>query len=418
MSLASAPEAIAPLPAEPTPIRWLVLLGVWLAYASFGLTSVALAPLVGPITRDLGMSHAAMGTVLGAWQAVYILAAVPCGALLDRLGARRAIFLGALIIAASGLMRGLATDFWTLLIAVGLFGIGGPLVSAGAPKVVSHWFKGSARGLAMGIYITGPSIGAILGLSLTNSVLMPALDNDWRAVLKLWSVMALIGALAWFALASLPAARAGEARPSGGPQQTQREIIRHLVGLPPVQLLLAMSVCIFAFNHGLNSWLPELLRHDGLSASESGYWATVPTAVGIAGSLLIPRLATPSRRFVILAALALFAAASTILLHAAPGPLLVLGLVAQGIARSSLMTVAMLALVETRGVGERHAGVAGGLFFSAAEVGGAGGPIVLGALYDITGDFDAGLWMLTALAVLLFLGALRLRSIDATEARA
>jgi cyanate permease len=270
----------------------------------------------------------------------------------------------------------------------------------------------------MGIYITGPSIGAILGLSLTNSVLMPALDNDWRAVLKLWSVMALIGALAWFALASLPRARAREARPSGGPQQTQREIIRHLVGLPPVQLLLAMSVCIFAFNHGLNSWLPELLRHDGLSASESGYWATVPTAVGIAGSLLIPRLATPSRRFVILAALALFAAASTILLHAAPGPLLVLGLVAQGIARSSLMTVAMLALVETRGVGERHAGVAGGLFFSAAEVGGAGGPIVLGALYDITGDFDAGLWMLTALAVLLFLGALRLRSIDATEARA
>jgi cyanate permease len=58
------------------------------------------------------------------------------------------------------------------------------------------------------------------------------------------------------------------------------------------------------------------------------------------------------------------------------------------------------------------------LFFSAAEVGGAGGPIVLGALYDITGDFDAGLWMLTALAVLLFLGALRLKSIDATESRA
>jgi cyanate permease len=254
-------------------------------------------------------------------------------------------------------------------------------------------------------------------LSLTNSVLMPALGHDWRGVLQLWSAVAAIGALAWFALASLPAARAREARPSGGPQQTQREIIRHLVGLPPVRLLLAMSVCIFAFNHGLNNWLPELLRHDGLSASEAGYWATVPTAVGIAGSLLIPRLATPARRFVILAGLAVFAAASTILLHAAPGPLLVLGLVAQGIARSSLMTVAMLALVETRGVGERHAGVAGGLFFSAAEVGGAGGPIVLGALYDLTGGFDAGLWLLTALAALLFLGALRLKAIDATEPR-
>lgn len=414
----SRDQAGAPASADAAPIRWLVLLGVWLAYASFGLTSVGLAPLIGPITRDLGLSHAAMGTVLGTWQAVYILAAVPCGALLDRLGARRAIFLGALIIAASGLMRGLSVDFWTLCVAVGLFGIGGPLVSAGAPKVVSHWFKGSSRGLAMGIYITGPSIGAMLGLSLTNSVLMPAFGQDWRAVLMLWSAVAAAGALAWFVLASLPAARAREAKPGGGRQQSQREVILHLVGLKPVRLLLAMSVSIFAFNHGLNNWLPELLRHDGMTASQAGYWATIPTAVGIAGSLLIPRLATPSRRFVILAGLALFAAASTILLHAAPGPLLVVGLIAQGIARSSLMTVAMLALVETRGVGERHAGVAGGLFFSAAEVGGAGGPILLGALYDATGGFDAGLWLLTVLAVLLFLGALRLKAIDATEQRA
>jgi cyanate permease len=50
-------------------------------------------------------------------------------------------------------------------------------------------------------------------------------------------------------------------------------------------------------------------------------------------------------------------------------------------------------------------------------VGGAGGPIVLGALYDATGGFDAGLWLLTALAMLLLLGALRLRSIDSSEPR-
>lgn len=405
--------------AAPVPgiTRWLILLGVWVAYGCFGLTSVALAPLIAPITRDLELSHSAMGAVLGTWQAVYIVAAIPCGALLDRLGARRAIFLGAAIVAASGLLRGLAVDFWTLCVAVGLFGIGGPLVSAGAPKVVSRWFEGSDRGLAMGIYITGPSIGAMLGLSLTNSVLMPAFGNDWRSVLMLWSAVAAAGAFVWLALASLPSAREREAPASGGRASSQREVIRHLVGLGPVRLLLAMSVCIFAFNHGLNNWLPELLRHDGMTASEAGYWATIPTAVGIAGALLIPRFATPARRFVILAVLALLAAASTVMLHATPGPLLVIGLVVQGIARSSLMTVAMLALVETRGVGERHAGVAGGLFFSAAEVGGAGGPIVLGALYDATGGFDAGLWLLTALAMLLLLGALRLRSIDSSEPR-
>jgi cell division protein FtsW len=87
------------------------------------------------------------------------------------------------------------------------------------------------------------------------------------------------------------------------------------------------------------------------------------------------------------------------------------GLVAQGIARSSLMTIAMLALVETKGVGERHAGTAGGLFFSAAEIGGATGPIAMGALYDVTGNFHSGLTLLTVISALLLVGALRLRSL-------
>lgn len=85
----------------PSPVRWLILAGVWLVYFCFGLTMVGLAPLVSPVTRDLAMSQTAMGTVLGSWQLVYIVAAVPSGALLDRLGSRRALFLGAIIIAAS-----------------------------------------------------------------------------------------------------------------------------------------------------------------------------------------------------------------------------------------------------------------------------------------------------------------------------
>ncbi|MBM3523513.1 MAG: MFS transporter, partial [Alphaproteobacteria bacterium] len=129
----------------PSPVRWIVLGGVWLVYLCFGLTAVGLAPLVAPVTLDLGMSQTAMGTVLGSWQLVYIAAAVPGGALLDRLGPRRAIFLGAMIIAASGWLRTVAWDFWSLAFAVGLFGIGGPIVSAGAPKVVAQWFTGRER---------------------------------------------------------------------------------------------------------------------------------------------------------------------------------------------------------------------------------------------------------------------------------
>ncbi len=149
-----------------------------------------------------------------------------------------------------------------------------------------------------------------------------------------------------------------------------------------------------------------------MTQSEAGYWAAIPTLIGIAGSLLIPRLATPGRRFHILITLALFAATASILLQFQSEPLIFTGLLLQGIARSSLMTVLVLTLVELPGIGDRYAGVASGLFFSAAEIGGVLGPVSLGLLYDATGGFASGLLMLTNIAVALAIAARKLALIS------
>ncbi|NQV61591.1 MAG: MFS transporter, partial [Alphaproteobacteria bacterium] len=145
--------------------RWLLLFGVWILYFAFGLTLVAMAPLIGAIRADLNLSDGAMGLVLGAWPLVYIASAMPCGAFLDRAGPRRALFAAAVIIALSAVARGLANDQLSLFLAVALFGIGGPLISIGAPKLVSLSFEGPDRGMAMGIYITGPALGGICALA-------------------------------------------------------------------------------------------------------------------------------------------------------------------------------------------------------------------------------------------------------------
>jgi cyanate permease len=150
-----------------------------------------------------------------------------------------------------------------------------------------------------------------------------------------------------------------------------------------------------------------------MSLVEAGYWAAVPTVIGLLGSLLIPRLATPRRRFNILVGLSLCAASASILLHFQFEVLLFSGLLLQGIARSALMTVLILTLVELPGIGERYVGVASGLFFSAAEVGGVLGPVSLGLLYDYSGGFDSGLYMLTGVSILLAIGAHRLKGLAA-----
>ena len=398
---------------ETHPYRWVVLAGVWLAYTCFGMTVASIAPLVGPITRDLAISHSALGTILGAWPLVYIAAAAGCGALTDRMGPRRTLVLALLIIAASGALRGFSEGYLGMFLGVAVFGLGGPLVSIGAPKVVSLWFTGKERGLAMGIYTTGSSLGLVIALSATNSVFMPLMGDNWRYVMFLYAGIALAAALVWFAIGRHATVHAMERRLAAEPKTPQMEMFAGLIRLPEVRLILLMSTGTFFFNHALNNWLPEILRSGGMDAKSAGFWAAVPTAVGIAAALLIPRLAVPRYRHSILAGLFLSAAAATLLLHVESGPLLALGLVCQGIARGAMTSVSMLCLLEARNVNSRFAGSAGGLYFTVGEIGGVLGSVTLGAMYDATGGFAAGLFMLTAVCLMQLYLLQRLRILPA-----
>jgi len=383
--------------------RWAILGGVWLIYFSFGLLAAAMAPLVSVISQDLGLSYTSMGFILGAWPLVYIVAALPCGALIDRVGLRWSLFLAAAIMTGSGLLRAVSTSSLSLFLAVAIFGIGGPLISVGAPKAIALWFRGSERGLAMGIYITGPALGSMLALSLTNSVLMPWTAGDWRDVMLIYSAVVVAAGLVWFALASHSVNRAVERRESArGSIAEQLAVFGQLLRLRSVQLVLTMSVGIFFFYHTLGNWLPEILRAGGMDASAAGLWASAPIAIGIVGSLIIPRLASPPRRFGILVGLFVCVGAGALLLLVTALPGLVAALVLLGIARGALMTIMMIVMMETHGVDPRHIGAAGGLFFSAAEIGGVLGPPTIGALSDATGSFDAGLLVLAAVSVVMF----------------
>lgn len=353
-----------------------------------------------------------MGSIMGAWQLTYIGFAIPSGILLDRMGSRWALTLGAFVIGLSALVRGFAPDYVSMLLAVMLFGVGGPIISAGLPKVITAWFEGQSRGLAMGIYMTGPAVGGIVSLTLTHSVLLPWLGG-WRELMMVIAVITFLGGLFWFAIASNPLLASHESRGRAAGGLPQGKVLRMLVTQPPVLIVLLMSMGVFFFNHGLNNWLPELLRQGGMTLIEAGYWAAIPTVVGIAASLMIPRLATPGRRFIILAVLAGIAAGASLLLQVQAEPILLTGLLLQGIARSTMMTVLILTLVELPGIGDRYAGVASGMFFTAGEVGGVLGPLTLGIMYDASGGFATGLGTLTAIALLLAVAAVYLGSLVA-----
>jgi CP family cyanate transporter-like MFS transporter len=394
------------------PYRWVMLAGAWLIYFCFGLTFTALAPLVRPISQELGLSHSEMGLVLGSWSLVYIASAVPCGALLDRFGPRRALFAAAMIMGLSGCLRGFATGHLSLFLAVAAFGLGGPFISIGGPKLVSLWFEGKERGLAMGIFSTSPPLGGVGALVLTNSLFMPIAGGNWRAVLVFYAGLVLMAGIVWLAISGHRASRAVERQIAAEPKRSQLAVFAGLLRLKVVRVVLLMSVGIFLFNQGLVNWLPEILRRGGMDAATAGYWASVPIAISIFSAMVIPHLAIPSRRLFILLCLFICAGGATFLVEEPAGAWFVAGLFLQGTARGAMRTVALLVLMDNRDVETRDIGSVGGLFFSAAEIGGVLGPLAMGYLFDATGGFSAALYMLSGVCAALMLLVARLRRLD------
>ena len=396
----------------PHPYRWMMLAGVWLLYFAFAVAIASMAPLVYRLMADLGMHRGEMGTVLAAWQLTYIFCSVPCGGLLDRFGPRRMMFASVLVIAASVALRGLASDYVTLLLAVMVFGLGGPLISSGAPKVVSLWFTGKERGLAMGIYFTGNATGGIVAVALTNSVFLPAIGGDWRDLMSGYALFIVAVGAIWLAISAHPASRDLEARLKAEEKRRSMDVFLELIRDPVVRLVLLLGLFILFYNHGMNHWLPDLLRSYGMTPSEAGYWAAVPTLFGMVASLSLPRMATPDKRFAILLGLFVCAAAATVLVWSASGPMLAVGLILQGMCRGAMTSISILLLIESGDGNTSRVGAASGLYFSVGEVGGVLGPMSMGALAHATGDFDASLFMMFGVACILMLILMRLRTVQ------
>ena len=381
-------------------MRWRMLALAAMAYGCFGLGVGSIPPLVDPIIEDLQMTSGQMGLVLGVWQLVFIGTGSPLGALVDRWGARRAISLGLGLILLSLLLRGLATDFITLLLAVALFGAGAPIISVGMPKVVGQWFSGNDRGPATGAYIVGRDIGSVFALATAASFVI-ALTGSWRGISVVYGAITLVVIVLWLVFGKdsppTPAGEPTEHReddaiaPSG-------EGVLSLLRIWNVRLVLVLGFAVFFMNHALGAWLPTVLQETGMSLAASGRWVAFAIVVAMISNFAVPSLARTGSRSMWLVAMLAGGALTTIGLVYFTGAALVSMVLVGTVIRLPAMQVLTLVLLETPGVGVRRIGAAGGLFFAIAEIGGFAGPLMMGVVRDSTGSLAGGLWVVIAVA--------------------
>ena len=268
--------------------HWIMLFLIWSVYTCFGLVSGSLSPISPLLINKLNLTYTEMGIILGFWQFVYIFTAIPTGSIIDKWKLKKSVLIGIIVMLISMITRGLAIDFYTLLISVAIFGFGGPIASSGSPKLVATWFNDSKRGFASGIYTTGPVIGNAIAFATAANITL-YFDN-WRMISVIYGVI-LISVMTFWILFSK-----NKITNKPKTQKNHQSSYRELFKIKTVQTIMILSIIFFFLNHSLGAWTPSILIDKNFSITQAGYITSICTLMSLISLILVTSMFPKNKR--------------------------------------------------------------------------------------------------------------------------
>ncbi len=364
-----------------------LLVALFLAALALRPQLVGIGPLLPLVQDDLDVTHAVAG-LLGTIPVLCMgLFAPPAPFVSGRFGSRRAVGLALGLIGVFGVVRALAPGAVGVILLTFPIGVGMGLAGAILPVTVKERFA-DRPGFATGVYTTGITIGS--ALAAATAVPLAHLAGGWRAPLFVFGAVSTGLAVLWLWLTRTePAHRRANIRPLRLP-------IRRLLAWRLVAAFFFMSSVFY----GLNAWLPDAYVERGWSESSAGGLLAVLNTVTIPCGFLVAWAAdhwgarrdwlagAASLQFVALLGILLWPAGGwgwVVLLGLAIGPLFPLTMTLPLDAADRPAEVAALA----------------GMMLGVGYTLSALSPLLLGALRDVTGGFDAVIGALVAASAVL-----------------
>ncbi len=304
-----------------------------------------------------------------------------------RVGTRRAMTIGLVLIGVAGLLRAVAPSAWLVVLLTLPVGIGMGVGNALAPLAVRETTPERAA-TGTGVYTTGIQLGSTLAAAL--AVPLAAVLGGWRGALIALSAVACAIAVAWVVLE-----RGGEAH------------VRPAALFPRLPwhsrtawLLVGIFASMGCGYYGLNAWLPDAYGERGWSDESAGLLLAAMNLTAIPSSFVVPWLSDRrGGRRPWLLAMSLVFATGAVGLVALPAAAFGWALLA-GISQGGMFALVMTLPLDLESSRERIGALVAmmlGLGYTTAAL----SPFVLGAVRDLTGSFDAVLWTCAAFLVVL-----------------
>ena len=171
---------------------------LWLAGVYLRIPILVAPPLAPFIGDELGLSQTLTGALTTLPILMLAIGAMPGSLSISRIGPRNTLALAMVVMVIGSAGRGLAPDTLTLMLTSAVMGLGVAMMQPALPALLPRWLEPKNLALGSAIYMNGMLMGEFIGAGITLPVIMPLLDNSWRATMLVWSLPALLVAAALF----------------------------------------------------------------------------------------------------------------------------------------------------------------------------------------------------------------------------
>lgn len=180
--------------------RWYVLFTVFVATAAQGMVLISPSPLVGEISKTMGLSLGEVtGAAMGAFTLFVALSGIAGGMLVDKFGIARTYIVSLLLmIVGALLMPVFGGTLGGLIVLRVIQGLGAGPVIATISKVAADWFPAKERAIVTGVQGMALSLGIAIGFAVAPAVFIKT--SSWQtamAAMAVLSVVALVLTTIW-----------------------------------------------------------------------------------------------------------------------------------------------------------------------------------------------------------------------------
>lgn len=370
------------------PAIWLVLLA---AAGTFALTMgvrQAMGLFLSALNSSTGLGIGSISLAFAFGQLWWGLTQPFAGAMADRIGAGRTIFIGVLLVALGTVITPFMSSTAGLIFAIGVLGAGGAGMAGPSVMMAAtmRLVPTQQRGLATGVVNAGGSFGQF------------AMAPIAVALMAAWGWAGAMQGLGWLVLLALPAAwvlrgnaralAAQAAAASGTAALTARQAIAQALALPSYRYLaLGFWVCGFhvAF---LATHLPGVIASCGLPVEVAGWSLAVIGLFNIVGSIAMGWAVGRWRMKSLLSLVYATRAVAVLVFVLAPKTTAVMLVFAAVMGVSFLSTVPPTAGLVAKMFGTANMAMLFGIVMLSHQIGGFMGAWLGGWVFERTGSYD------------------------------